>query len=176
MPTGEIGRLEHVDAAFSFNRTDPATSATAPKPAAARLRDIGVYTFGSARFVTGAEPVDALGPHPARERRRCVCAGRGLLDGPTGRFTYGSMTSMRLFHRQEVTFQGDKGLIRLTAPFNANVYDVAEVELHRHGNRVIVDRWPDANQYKLQVEAFGRSVRTARPIPGRWNSRAAPRR
>ncbi len=75
------------------------------------------------------------------------------------------MTSMRLFPRQEVVFQGDKGLIRLTAPFNANVFDVAKLELHRPGLETVTLRWPDARHYKLQVEAFGRSVTTGAPYP-----------
>jgi hypothetical protein len=70
------------------------------------------------------------------------------------------MTSMRLFPRQEVVFQGDAGMIRLTAPFNANLYDVARLEWHRSAGSVTVERWPAANHYVLQVEAFCRSVRT----------------
>ena len=79
-----------------------------------------------------------------------------------------AMTSMRLYNRQVVTFQGDAGMIRLEGgPFNANVNDLAEVELHQNGNRVTVERFPTANQYKLQVEAFGRTVRegVAYPCP-----------
>jgi predicted dehydrogenase len=76
------------------------------------------------------------------------------------------MTSMRMYNRQEATFQGTKGMIRLDGrPFNANVNDLAEVELHRNGNRVIGDRFPTANHYKLQVEAFGRSVRDGAAYP-----------
>jgi predicted dehydrogenase len=86
------------------------------------------------------------------------------MDGPHGRFTYGSMTSMRLYNRQVVTFQGDKGMIRVEGgPFNANVNDISEVELHQNGNRVITDRFPAVNQYVLQVEAFGRSIREGAP-------------
>ena len=88
------------------------------------------------------------------------------MDGPHGRFTYGSMTSMRMYNRQVATFQGTKGMIRLEGgPFNANVNDLAEVELHQNGNRVTVERYPTANQYKLQVEAFGRSVRAGAAYP-----------
>ena len=72
----------------------------------------------------------------------------GIMDGPYGRFTYGSMTSMRLYNRQTVVFQGDKGMIRLDGgPFNANVNDLAVVELHQNGNRVTTERFPTANQY-----------------------------
>ncbi len=90
----------------------------------------------------------------------------GTMAGNGRRFTYHSMTSMRLYNRQVVTFQGDKGMIRVEGgPFNANVNDLAKAELHVQGNRVITDRFPTANHYKLQVEAFGRSLRTGAPYP-----------
>ena len=165
---GAIGRIEHVDAAFSYdNRSDPGNIRNRPETGGGSIPDIGVYTFGSARFVTGGEPVPgSLQSRIRRENGVDVFAQvTGMFDGPSGRFTYASMTSMRLFPRQEVVFQGDKGLIRLTAPFNANVFDVARLELHRPGLEVTVQRWPDARQYKLQVEAFGRSVTTGAAYP-----------
>ncbi|MBL9053460.1 MAG: gfo/Idh/MocA family oxidoreductase, partial [Tabrizicola sp.] len=83
-----------------------------------------------------------------------------------GRFTYGSMTSMRMYNRQVATFQGTKGMIRLEGgPFNANVNDLAAVELHQSGNRVTVERFPGVNQYVLQVEAFNRSISEGVPYP-----------
>jgi predicted dehydrogenase len=115
--------------------------------------------------VTGAEPeLDSLQARIRFENGVDVFAQvSGRFNGPTGPFTYASMTSMRLFPRQEVVFQGEKGLIRLTAPFNANIFGEARVELHRAGLSVTVDRFPDARQYKLQVEAFGRSALTGAP-------------
>ena len=87
------------------------------------------------------------------------------MQGPTGRFTYNSMTTMRAYNRQVVTFQGDKGMIRLEGgPFNANVHDLAEIELHQGANRTLIERFPTVNQYQLQVEAFGRSVREGAPF------------
>lgn len=165
---GAIGRVEHVDATFNYdNRADPGNIRNRPETGGGSIPDIGVYTFGSARFVTGGEPVPgSLQSRIRRENGVDVFAQvTGLFDGPTGRFTYASMTSMRLFPRQEVVFQGEKGLIRLTAPFNANVFDVSRLEWHRPGLETTVQRWPDARQYKLQVEAFGRSVTTGTPYP-----------
>lgn len=167
LQAGEIGTLRHVDAAFSFNNeAEPGNIRNRAETGGGSLRDIGVYTFGSCRFVTGAEPVEVT----ARIRREngveVFAQVAATMEGPGGRFTYGSMTSMRLFNRQEVSFQGDRGMIRLiSAPFNANVHDVAEVELHRPGQRVVTDRFPTANHYKLQVEAFGHSLRTGAPYP-----------
>ncbi|WP_435258359.1 Gfo/Idh/MocA family protein [Thioclava sp. FR2] len=169
LEAGEIGQLRHVDAAFSFNNeAEPGNIRNRPDTGGGSLRDIGVYTFGSCRFVTGAEPVDVSSRIRRENGVEVFAHVQALMVGPKGRFTYGSMTSMRLVNRQEVTFQGDKGMIRVaSAPFNANVHDVAEVELHKPGQRVITDRFPTANHYKLQVEAFGRSVRdgVAYPCP-----------
>ena len=166
---GEIGRIEHVDTAFSYdNRDDPANIRNRADTGGGGLRDIGVYTFGSVRYVTGAEPVD-LQARMIRENGIDTWAQvTGVMGNKAGRFTYSSMTSMRLSTRQEVVFQGEKGMIRLgSAPFNANLFDVAEVELHRPGLSVLTQRYPSANHYVLQVEAFCRSVRegVAYPCP-----------
>lgn len=159
LAAGEIGQLRHVDAAFSFHLLDKGNIRNRPETGGGSLRDIGVYTFGSARFVTGSEPVD-LSARIIREDGIDIFAQvAGVMDGPYGRFTYGSMTSMRLYNRQTVVFQGDKGMIRLDGgPFNANVNDIAAVELHRAGNSVLTERFPTANQYVLQVEAFAKAA------------------
>ena len=164
LEAGEIGTLRHVDAAFSFCLTDLENIRNRPDAGGGSLRDIGVYTFGSARFVTSSEPSDISARLIMENGVDTFAQVAGIMDGPHGRFTYGSMTSMRLYNRQVVTFQGDKGMIRVEGgPFNANVNDMSEVELHQVGNRVITDRFPAVNQYVLQVEAFGRSIREGVP-------------
>jgi predicted dehydrogenase len=166
LAAGEIGTLRHVDAAFSYNLTDMGNIRARPETGGGGLRDIGVYTFGSARFVTGAEPVDLSAQIKLEHGVDVFAQVNGVMDGPTGRFTYGSMTAINMYNRQVVTFQGTKGMIRLDGgPFNANVNDLAEIELHRAGNTVLTERWPSANHYVLQVEAFGQSVRDGTPYP-----------
>ena len=56
---GAIGRVAHVDAAFSYdNRDAPENIRNRAETGGGGVRDIGVYTYGSVRFVTGAEPVE----------------------------------------------------------------------------------------------------------------------
>jgi predicted dehydrogenase len=162
---GEIGTLRHVDAQFSFYQDDAANIRNRPETGGGSLRDIGVYTFGSARFVTGAEPVE-LSSRVVRENDVEIWAQvAATMEGPLGRYTYNSMTTMRAFNRQVVTLQGTKGMIRLEGgPFNAGVHDLAEIELHQGMNRVLVERFPTVNQYQVQVEAFCASVRTGAPF------------
>ncbi|MES2434448.1 MAG: Gfo/Idh/MocA family oxidoreductase [Pseudomonadota bacterium] len=165
---GEIGTLRHVDAAFTYCLTDMENIRNRPEAGGGSLRDIGVYTFGSARFVTGSEPVELTAQLVMENGVDTFAQVNGIMDGPHGRFTYGSTTSMRLYNRQVVTFQGDKGMIRLDGgPFNANYNDIAEIELHQNGNRVITERFPTSSHYVLQVEAFGRTIRegVAYPCP-----------
>ena len=166
LEAGEIGTLRHVDVAFSFHLTDAENIRNRVETGGGSLRDIGVYTFGCARFVTGAEPVEMQAQFIRANGIDSFANVTAVMAGPAGRFTYGSMTSMRLYNRQVATFQGDRGMIRLEGgPFNANVNDLAEVELHQAGNRVITERFPAANHYVLQVEAFSHSVRTGEAYP-----------
>ena len=68
------------------------------------------------------------------------------------------MVSMRLHPRQEVTFHGDKGVLKMLCPFNANSFGQAEMTLETEGMRVVHERWPGIDHYKLQVEAFGAAI------------------
>lgn len=163
---GAIGTLRHVDAFFSYNNAEDLENIrNRPETGGGGIRDIGVYTYGSARFVTGAEAVD-LSCRMIRENGVDVWAEvDAILQGPLGRATYTAMTSMRLQNRQEVTFHGDQGLLKVAnGPFNANLFAEARIEIH-HGQTVTSERWPAANHYKLQVENFGRSIRTGAPYP-----------
>jgi len=145
--------------------TIPATSATGPRRGGGSIPDIGVYAYGSVRYVTGAEPV-RLTSRIIRENGVDVFAQvTADMEGPGGGFTYHAMTSMRLAPRQEVVFQGEDGVIRLTAPFNAGLFGEAQVQMFRSGKADHIERFPGARQYRNQVENFVRSVRTGDAYP-----------
>jgi predicted dehydrogenase len=160
---GAIGRLVHVDAAFSYRLTDMGNIRNQAAAGGGSLPDIGVYTFGSTRFVTGEEPVAVDHAHLRRE------AGVDVFTGVWARFasfTYAGFTSMRMFPRQEMAFHGEAGLLRVAnGPFNANLFDLAQISLETAEGERRFERWPAANHYVLQVEAFGRSVRAGAAYP-----------
>lgn len=162
---GAVGKLMLVDAVFSYdNSGDPGNIRNKPETGGGSLPDIGVYTFGAARWVTGEEP-DRLSAHIRRENDVDVFSH---ITGNFPSFRYSSVTSMRMAPRQHVTFHGDEGVLTLTAPFNAGVFGQAQVELHRTENgtpTVTTKRWPSANHYVLQVEAFGRWLRDGETYP-----------
>lgn len=163
---GEIGEIIHADAQFSFRQIDMANIRNRPEAGGGSLRDIGVYTLGAMRFATGAEPASVEARLIRDNGIDSFAHVFGRMEGAGQRFSYASTTSMRAYNRQVVTIQGTTGMVRLEGGcFNAGVNDLAEVELHQQGNRVITERFPRVNQYVLQVEAFCRSLREGVPYP-----------
>ncbi|MHA6262436.1 Gfo/Idh/MocA family protein [Arenibacterium sp. CAU 1754] len=157
---GHIGTLVHVTGAFSYdNRTDTQNIRNLPETGGGGLRDIGVYTIGSARYVTGAE----LSVSSARTRMENDVDVFAEVTGHIGAATYSCYVSTRMHAHQEMVFHGEKGLIRLVTPFNAGVFGQARVELHRGGLETRSKRFPSDNHYVHQVEAFGHSVETGAP-------------
>ncbi|WP_120635635.1 Gfo/Idh/MocA family protein [Ruegeria sp. EL01] len=153
---GAIGKLAHVTGAFSFdNRTDTTNIRNRAETGGGGLRDIGVYVIGSARYATGQEPVTVQSAIRWENGIDSFTEIRAQFPD----FTYSSYVSIRMHPHQEMVFHGERGVIRLTAPFNARVFGEARVELHRPGLEVQLTRFPGDDHYKLQVEAFCRSVR-----------------
>jgi predicted dehydrogenase len=157
---GAIGRLLNVDGFFSYdNSGDPGNIRNRPEAGGGSLPDIGVYTCGSTRYVTGEEPVEVAAEIVWENGVDVTAFVRAKFPS----FRFQAVTSMRMHPRQEMTFHGTEGLVRLTAPFNARLFGQAQVELHRNAGpgpaSVTVERFPRDNHYEYQVEAFGRAIR-----------------
>jgi predicted dehydrogenase len=161
---GAIGRLLHVDAAFSYdNRDEPGNIRNRPETGGGSLPDIGVYVFGSTRWVSGEEPDEIVHAGIVRENGVDVVAH---VHARFPSFTYSGFTSMRMFPRQEVVFHGEEGFLRVGwGPFNANLHDVAQIVVETSGGSRTFERWPGVNHYVLQVENFGRTVREGAAYP-----------
>ena len=155
--SGAIGELRHVDVVFSFNNeSETGNIRNKPDTGGGGLRDIGVYAFGSARFVTQAEPTEITHADLTMENDVDVIARVGArFPG----FSYSAFVSMRLYNRQHICFHGAEGSITLTCPYNSNVFDQAKLVLEQPGGLRTVQRWTGLNQYILQVEAFCATVR-----------------
>ena len=160
LAAGAVGKLWRIDGAFSFNNRDPGNIRNRADMGGGGLRDIGVYVMGGARFATGLEATDV--------RARIVWEdGLDVYAAITARFgdaDYAAFTSIRMHPRQEITFHGDEGVLRLPVPFNARVFGEARLELHR-GMSTETERWPAVNHYELQAAAFNRAVREGTPYP-----------
>ncbi len=153
---GAVGRLVRVSAAFSYdNRADGDNIRNRAETGGGAVPDIGVYIYGSTRFVTGEEPEAILSAEIRREN------GVDVWSHITARFPsfhYSGVVSMRMSPWQEMVFHGEDGVMRLTAPFNPQVYGEARIELQSKDLVQTVERFPADNHYVRQVEAFHASV------------------
>lgn len=160
---GAIGKLVHVDATFTYNNAGEVENIrNRAETAGGGLRDIGVYTFGSGQFVTGQNPLSVPYANLRFENGVDVFA---QVAAEFADFTYAAIVSMRMSPRQQITFHGDKGVLQLTCPYNANLFDVAQLTLETAGQTVTTERWPAANHYVLQVENFCHSAQTGAAYP-----------
>lgn len=164
LDAGRIGPLRHVDTAFTFCNPDPGNIRNRAETGGGSIPDIGVYAYSSVRFAARAEPVSMTSRIQRENGVDTMAQVWGEMAGPRGRFSYAAMTSTRLFPRQEMTFQGAQGRITLAAPFNAGSYAEAQVTLHGQ-NSAETHRFPNVNQYVLQVEAFCAHLREGAPYP-----------
>ncbi|WP_193142362.1 MULTISPECIES: Gfo/Idh/MocA family protein [unclassified Meridianimarinicoccus] len=158
---GAIGDLVHVSGMFCFDNADPDNIRNKAETGGGALRDIGCYVMGGARFATGQEP---------GEIRSAIRWENGYdvfsqIDAQFPGFTYHAVVSTRLSPAQEMVFYGRTGTLRLTTPFNAQVFGEAKVEIQRGGAEVQIHRFGAARQYELQVAAFNTSVRTGAAYP-----------
>ena len=164
---GEIGAVRHVSGRFTFdNRADTANIRNRADTGGGALRDIGVYVLGSTRYVLDRTAEDVT----AQIRWENEIDVKSHVQARFGEATYSAYVSPRMHPSQEMVFHGECGLIRLTAPFNPRVFGEARIELHGGaqaggGVQVLEERFPQADHYRLQVEAFGRSLRDGAAYP-----------
>jgi len=164
LEAGTVGELLHVNGIFSYNNAaDPGNIRNQPGTGGGGIPDIGVYTFGSTRFVTGQEPEDIA----ARVTWENEVDVKAEVTARFGNASFFSLLSMRMQPYQEMLFHGSEGFIRLTAPFNPGVFAEAKVEWKTGDGPLQVETWPRVNHYVLQVEQFCRSVQTGEPYPWR---------
>jgi len=152
---GAIGRLRHVQAAFSYYNVDPANMRNRLDLGGGALADIGVYPLVTTRLATGAEPQRVQ----ARIDRDPVFGTDvyASVKADFGTFELSLYVSTQMALRQLVAFHGDEGFIEVHAPFNAGVYGHPAVSLHnRAHNETRSFRFNNVDQYRLQVEAFAR--------------------
>lgn len=157
LAAGAIGRLRHVQGAFSYFNRDPGNMRNQVSLGGGGLPDIGVYPTVTTRFATGAEPLRVQAtvdrdPEFGTDSYASVRADFGA-------FELSFYISTQLAQRQVMVFHGDEGVIEVKSPFNANRYGAEEVELSNqsHGQSTVF-RFPDSRQYKRQIEAFSKAV------------------
>lgn len=158
---GAIGDLLHIEGYFTFRLQDEGNIRLDPALGGGVTRDIGVYTLGAARLVTGQEPANVV----SRFGWQGGVDLSARIWAEYGGATCSIYMSMTAPNRQGMTFHGSEGFIELAAPFNPVSHREASVRLVRADGEERLTRFPNARQYVAQVEAFGGSLRTGADYP-----------
>ncbi|MBZ9996322.1 Gfo/Idh/MocA family protein [Mesorhizobium sp. BH1-1-4] len=155
--SGAIGRLRHVQGAFSYYNVDPSNMRNKLDLGGGALPDIGVYPTVSTRFSTGKEP---LRLQATIERDKTFGTDiYSSIRADFGDFELSFYLSTQMAARQVMVFHGEKGFIEVFSPFNAGLYDHHRVELHNQNHsEAQVFRFPGTQQYRLEVETFARAA------------------
>ena len=154
---GAIGRLRHVQGAFSYYNVDPTNMRNQLDLGGGALPDIGVYPTVSTRFSTGKEP---LRVQATIERDKKFGTDiYSSIRADFGDFELSFYLSTQMAARQVMVFHGEKGFIEVFSPFNAGLYDHHRIELHNQNHtEAQVFRFPGTQQYRLEVETFARAA------------------
>lgn len=154
---GSIGRLRHVQGAFSYFNTDPQNMRNQLDLGGGGLPDIGVYPTVTTRLATKSEPSRV---HANVERDPKFGTDRyASVKADFGGFELSFYCSTQMALRQFMVFHGEQGFIEVHAPFNSGDYGHAVVSLHnRDHDEAQIFRFPGCRQYKLEAEAFARAA------------------
>jgi predicted dehydrogenase len=155
---GVIGRLRHVQGAFTYFNRDPAYMRNIPELGGGGLPDIGVYPAISTRFSTGREPIRVQATTDRDPQFGTDIYSSVRAD--FGDFELSFYISTQMAARQIMVFHGTEGFIEVKSPFNADRYGAEEIEVtnQNHGESQHY-RFQDARQYRLEAEAFSRAAR-----------------
>ncbi|MGI9400231.1 MAG: Gfo/Idh/MocA family protein, partial [Rhizobiaceae bacterium] len=159
---GAIGRLRHVQGAFSYYNRDPSNMRNQVELGGGGLPDIGVYPTVTTRFCTGKEPlrVQAVVERDKEFGTDCYAS----IKGDFGDFELSFYCSMQMALRQSMVFHGEVGYIEVNGPFNAGDYGDEQFTLYNadHSHAEIF-RFPAARQYRRQVEAIAEAATGGKP-------------
>jgi predicted dehydrogenase len=157
---GELGRVEHVEAAMCIPLILPGDIRYRLDLAGGALMDAGCYAVSAVRFLAGAEPevasAEARLSSPGVDR--WMRAELRFPDGCTGRVT-ASLFSTALL-RMEARVRGERGELHVRNPFAPQFFHRLRV---RTGIGSRVERVRSEPTYTHQLRAFVRAVRGEAP-------------
>lgn len=158
----KIGTLRSIHSVFAYNNTDPSNIRNQADIGGGALMDIGCYNISLSRLLFNAEPSRVFGQmelDPAFGTDRLTT---GRLEFQTGLATFTCATQLDRY--QCVHVLGDRGSIKIDIPFNVPRREAVRL-WHQHGPEVDTITFDPVDQYRVQVDAFARSIQLDTPVP-----------
>ena len=161
---GEIGEVRAIQVMFTYFNRDPKNVRNMKGIGGGGLLDIGCYPITIARFIFDAEPKRVIGMIENDPKFKVDRLMGGLADFGKGRHL-GFTISTQLSNFQRVQIMGTKGRIEIEIPFNAPPDQPNRIFVQNDQSQT--GEWqsyPASDQYQLQAEAFGKSIRANKKV------------
>jgi predicted dehydrogenase len=159
---GRIGTPRVVQVLFSYFNDDPGNIRNQAAIGGGAMYDIGCYAILSGRYLFDAEPRRAIALVDRDPSLGTDRTSSALLDFGSGRqmsFT----VSTQSCRYQRVNVVGTEGRVEIEIPFNAPRGGAMRIAVDStgavDGSGITTETLPEADQYRLQAEAFSRLVR-----------------
>lgn len=163
---GDLGRVSHMHAAFSYNNTDAGNIRNIAEVGGGALYDIGCYTIVAARWFMDAEPIRVAATMTIDPEFGTDRLTTALLDFGDGRTCTMQVSTQTVAHQRVHVF-GYRARLEIAIPFNQPTEGPTTYLLHdgssTHGLDATAVEVPAADQYALQAAAFCRRVREEAP-------------
>lgn len=160
--TGQIGKIQYIHTAFSYNNPAPENIRNIPEYGGGALMDIGCYAISVPRFIFGREPERVNGFMTKHPDFGTDMHTSGTLDFGGSRATFTVSTLSQPF--QQVDVVGTSGSITVHIPFNTYV-DVPATITVTDGIGTRNVEFPICNAYGLMFDGFAEALKGGRPMP-----------
>ena len=164
--SGRLGDPRLLQASFTVALNDPETNVRMQStPGAGALFDVGVYAINTARWMFGAHPTHAYARAQRRQGGTADEVATIILEFPGDRLAVVDC-ALSLPYRNHFEIVGTRGSALVDRPYASPPFQPARDELVTvitdAAGTVTANRFPEADQYRLEVEAFCRAVRGER--------------
>jgi len=156
LASGEIGKIKHLEAEFSFLLPFPNNIRYQYDLSGGALMDCGCSPVSLVRFLVGAAPrVESAEAHLFRPQvDDKMSADLSFEDGRTARVVCG-MLSPKLF-TSLLKVEGESGSLRVFSPFQPHVFHRLTIKRQSGTTK---EQVPGENSYTLQLRAFVKAIR-----------------
>lgn len=163
--SGEIGELRGIHGTFTFNNSKDMNNVRYKQEwGGGSLYDVGVYPISAARMLLNEEPQAATVHALFSEKHDYVdMMASGILEFNRGvalTFNCGMWADFR----NTLEVLGTEGRIEVPSAFVVNQDERDHFFVYTKDGRREVEV-PRLNQYALQADAFGKSIRNGEPLP-----------
>lgn len=160
--SAEVGQIQSIMSSFTYFNTNPEDIRNKYIEGGGGLMDIGCYCINLSRFLLNMEPDRVMANLNYDSEFGTDIQGNCILD--FGDISAGFVCGTQQQDGQFVRIDGTKGRISIDKPFTPAEDYISVIQLETSENVEEIEITP-ADQYKLQVEEFAKSIIEDTPEP-----------